>query len=221
MNQQFAPRNCRRSYLLRGLLVCSVCGYTLQGRTDRGIVYYSCTHGGKHRPPDIPRHTCSLRGDVVEPQIWQALTDLLREPQRIQEAWQALHAENAAGITQRARWQQRQATLHQQRQRLLDAYQAGAVTLTELVDRQNPVDVELRDLAQRIAATPGTSPAPLALDTFTHRIQRACAAVDLPTQQEIMRLLIERIVVSDVALTVEHIIPTVNMCGLHPTCSDA
>jgi hypothetical protein len=34
-------------------------------------------------------------------------------------------------------------------------------------------------------------------------------------------LLIERIVVTDEALTVEHVIPTVNYSRLHPTCRDA
>jgi len=33
-------------------------------------------------------------------------------------------------------------------------------------------------------------------------------------------LLIERIVVTDEALTVEHVIPTVNYSRLHPTCRE-
>ena len=116
MNARFARRNGRRTYLLRGLLVCGACGYTLQGRSQRETVYYTCTHGGVHCPPDVPRHTCSLRGDVVEPLIWQALADLLRDPQRIQDAWQALQAEQALpGEVQR--WQQRQTLLCKQRQR--------------------------------------------------------------------------------------------------------
>ncbi len=220
MNMRFAQRNTRHCYLLRSLLVCSVCGYTLQGRTQRGVVYYACTHGGQRRPPGIPQHTCSLRGDVVESLIWQALTALLQQPQQIQEAWHALHAETTVATTERARWQQRQTALRKQRQRLLDAYQADALTLDELQERQNPLDVELHTLTQRIAATTTTAPPPIALDTFTQRIQHALAASDPQTQQEVIRLLIERIVVSDEALTVEHIIPTLNLCRLHPTYSD-
>jgi site-specific DNA recombinase len=34
MQECFSRRNSRRLYLLRGLLVCGVCGHTLQGRTD-------------------------------------------------------------------------------------------------------------------------------------------------------------------------------------------
>jgi len=219
MNTRFAQRNSRRTYLLRGLLVCGTCGYTLQGRTQRDIVYYTCTHGGVHRPPDTPHHTCSVRGDVVEPLVWEALAELLRDPQRIQDAWQALQAEPATS-SELQRWQQRQTRLGKQRQRLLDAYQTGALSLEELIDRQNPLDVELRDLKKRLAHAPQTSPLQISLETFTQRIQHALAASDVETRQEVLRLLIERIVVTDEALTVEHIVPTVNNSRLHNTCRE-
>ncbi len=66
MNARFSSRNSRRPYLLRGLLVCDVCGYTLQGRTDKGVVSYACRHGGKNRPSDIPEHRCVVRADEIE-----------------------------------------------------------------------------------------------------------------------------------------------------------
>lgn len=40
MNQQTAKRHSRRAYLLRGLLVCAVCGHTFQGRAQGGHTYY-------------------------------------------------------------------------------------------------------------------------------------------------------------------------------------
>ena len=210
MNTRFAQRNSRRTYLLRGLLVCGTCGYTLQGRTQRGIVYYFCTHGGVHCPPGVPHHTCSVRGDVVEPLIWQSLAELLKDPQRLRVAWEALQAEQASTPSETQRWQQRQTILRKQRQRLLDAYQAGALSLEELIERQNPLDVELRELQKQ---PPNTSQPPsfqLSFETFTQRIGQALAASDVETRQEVIRLLIERIVVTDEALTVEHIVPAVN-----------
>jgi len=217
MNTRFAARNSHRSYLLRGLLVCGTCGYTLQGRTQRHTVYYTCVHGGVDRPPGIPRHTCSVRGDVVEPLVWQALADLLRDPQRIRDAWQALQADQATP-GEVARWQQRQSLLRKQQQRLLDAYQAGALPLQELIERQNPLDVELRALQQRLTEASQASPDHISPEMFTQRIEQALAASDVETRQEVLRLLIERIVVTDEALTVEHIVPTVNNSRLHNAC---
>jgi site-specific DNA recombinase len=218
MNARFAQRNSRRTYLLRGLLVCGTCGYTLQGRTQRGVVYYSCTHGGVHRPPGVPRHTCSVRGDVVEPLIWQSLADLLKDPHRLQAAWQALQAEQATAPSETQRWQQRQSVLRKQRQRLLDAYQADALSLEGLIERQNPLDVELRELKKRLTRASQPLSFQVSLETFTQRIERALAASDVETRQEVIRLLIERIVVTDDALTVEHIVPAVNSeCRLDTT----
>jgi site-specific DNA recombinase len=216
MNAHFAQRNNRHRYLLRGLLVCDVCGHTLQGRTQRGVVYYSCTHGGKHCPPSVPQHTCSLRGDVVEPTVWQALAELLQDPQRVQQVWQASQAQQTAP-SEHQRWQKRRQLLRKQRQRLLDAYQTGVISLNELIERQNPIEVELRQLQTRLAETSPASPLEISLQAFTQRIEQALAAPDFETQQEVIRLLIERIVVTDEALTVEHIVPTVNKCRLHPT----
>jgi site-specific DNA recombinase len=219
MNARFAQRNNRRTYLLRGLLVCGTCGHTLQGRTQGGIVYYTCTHSGVHRPPGTPRHTCSVRGDWVEPLVWQALADLMRDPQRIQDTWQSLQTQQATPA-ERQRWQKRQTQLRKQRQRVLDAYQAGALSLEELIERQNPLDVELQELQKQCGQASQSSARQISLETFTQRIQHALAASDLETRQEVLRLLIERIVVTDEALTVEHIVPTVNNSRLHPTCCE-
>ena len=214
MQTRFAPRNSQRTYGLRGLLVCSVCGHTLQGRTQRSISYYTCVYGGKRRPPDIPLHTQSLRRDLVEPLIWQALADLLREPQRICDAWAAVTQTTPVVSERDAR---RQHLLLQQRQRLLDAYQAGLLQLDELIQRQNPLELELHEIQTRMANKPAPAPVQISLEAFTERIQHALAASDDETKQEVLRLLIERIVVSDEALTVEHIIPTVEVSRLHPT----
>jgi len=215
MNARYAQRNSRRPYLLRGLLVCGTCGHTLQGRTQRGIVYYMCTYGGVRCPPGVLPHTCSVRGDVVESLVWQSLGELLRAPQRIRAAWEALQAEQAATPSEVQRWQERQTFLRKQRQRLLDAYQAGVISLEELTERQNPLQVELRELEKRIATAPPSAPLQISLETFTQQIERALATSDVETRQEVIRLLIERIVVTDEALTVEHIVPTVNNSRLH------
>jgi site-specific DNA recombinase len=211
MNRRLAPRNCQHPYLLRGLLVCGQCGHTLQGRTQQERRYYVCRSA-----PGLAKHTCSIRADAVEPLIRQALETLLQEPHRIRTAWQALQPGLALPAQLRPR-QQRQATLQKQRQRLLDAYQAGILSLEELIDRQNPVEVELRELEKQLSAV---QPAltDLSLEIFTQRIERALATAEVETQQEVLRLLIERIVVTDEALTVEHIVPTVNNYSrLYPT----
>jgi site-specific DNA recombinase len=217
---RFAPRNSHRPYLLRGLLVCGVCGYTLQGRTQQGSVTYGCTHGGSQAPPGVPRHLCTVRADVIEPLVWNALADLLAAPEQLQAAWEALQSPEAP-VDEASQWRQRQAALQQQRQRLIDAYQAGALSLEELLARQNPLDLELRALDQRLREAPPPPGPPLSLDRFTQQIERALTACDVDTQQSVLRLLIERIVVREEALLIEHLIPTTGNSRLDHVCRDA
>lgn len=221
MNSQNATRNSQRVYLLRGLLVCGVCQRTLQGRYQGGQRYYRCPHGGKHRAAEIPAHTCSLRADAIEQQVWQALADLLRQPEQIQVAWQAHQQAQSQPPSQISRWQQQQQQLQNQRRRLLDAYQSGALDLDELTRRQNPIVLQLRQLETRLAAVDQVAVVDISLAQFTSQIEQALHSPDAKTQQEVIRLLMERIVVEDGALIIEHIVPTTNNSQLEPVLCDA
>lgn len=220
MNARFSPRNSRNRYLLRSLLVCAQCGYTLQGQKSRDMLYYRCMHGGTQRPEGVPGHTCSIRADVIEPLIWHALADLLHDPQRIQLAWQAICQQPTTAPDQLQRWQQRQKQLQHRRQRLLDAYTAGAISLSELTERQNPFLLELRQIKKNLAIAPPSAPIQIDLDSFIAQIQLALSVPDFETKQEVLRLLIDNIVVADDTLTVEHIVPTINSIRLEHTFSE-
>ena len=53
LNQKFAARNNTRNfYLLKGLVVCHQCGYTMQGRTNNNRTYYGCR--SNQRYPHLP-----------------------------------------------------------------------------------------------------------------------------------------------------------------------
>jgi len=216
LNSRFAKRHSQRPYLLRGLLVCGACGHTLQGRTQRGTVTYFCPYGGSKRRPDIPRHTCVVDAETVEPLLWTALADLLRDPQRIQLAWETTITTDSEVQAQ----QQRLTALRQQSERLIDAYQASILTLPELVERRQPLQREIRALELHLAQMTLAAECPLDLAEFTCQITRALQTPDLATQQEVIRLLIERIVVTDDALTVEHVVPIVNNRRLRLTCRE-
>jgi site-specific DNA recombinase len=221
MQQRFSQRNSQRAYLLRSLLVCHVCGHTLQGRSQpNGHPHYVCPYGGKHCPPGVRPHRTSLRADVVEPLVWDALRQLLDHPQRIADAWQALHADQPTDPSDHRFWQNRLASLTKERVRLLDAFQAGLLSLDELTLRSNPLAEERRSLEARLAKVAQPAPLQLSLPVFTQRIQRALDASDFATQQDVIRLLIERILVSDDALAIEHIVPLLDTSRLDLTCRD-
>lgn len=216
MNGQTAKRNGRRPYLLRGLLLCGVCGSILQGRSQRERTYYRCPHGGKHRKSGTPGHSCTVHADVVEAQVWQAVANLLGRLEQIESAWAAYQEAQTEPPSQISRWQQRQKQLQTQRRRLIDAYQGEAIELDELTERQNPIVMELRMLATRLAAVKQTAAVTISMPQFISQTEQALQATDMKSKQEVIRLLIEQVVVEDGALIIHHIVPTTESSQLEP-----
>lgn len=224
MNQKFAPRNNKRHfYLLRGLLVCSVCGRTLSGRNSTGRVSYYCTNRGKHRNPEVEVHRRSVSGEIVEALVWQAVADLLRNPTLLADAWQSETQTENSPPDEVARLEARQRTLERQWTRLLDAFQDGLIDKTELAQRKTRFDEEREGLAQRLHHLTRQNRRQQAksqmLDDFATFCQKMLSSLTDPTpevKQEIIRLLIDHIVVEDDAIVIKHIIPTDDDCRLLP-----
>lgn len=221
MNVQCASRNSSHSYLLHGLLVCGICGHTLYGRKRGAYRYYYCPNiKGQKRAPQLP-HTCSARADSIEEQLWAALADLLRQPQRIAEAWEAEKAAESQPPAQLQRWQGRCQILKAERKRLLDAYQAGVIALEELSQRSNPLSQELKKLENRLAAYQQHPTTTFSLESFTNQVETALKTTDEKTQQDILRMLIDHVVVNTDELIIHHIIPTTHDVPLYHAFREA
>ncbi|MCP4416469.1 MAG: recombinase family protein, partial [Chloroflexi bacterium] len=203
MNQKFAVRNNKRHfYLLRSLLVCATCGYTLQGRCQKGRIYYYCEHGGKNRYPDVPRHTCSIAGRIIEPLVWEAVAELLQNPQQIVAAWEAEAAKQDVTPDELSRLQARQRKLDRQWVRLLDAFQEELLDKTELGERKRRLEQERQTITERIEQIQRQekqrSIKAQIIDEFSAFCASAQKALENPTpeaKQEVLRLLVESIVI--------------------------
>jgi site-specific DNA recombinase len=224
MNQKFAPRNNKNHfYLLRSLLVCSTCGYTLQGRCQKGSIYYYCEYGGKNRPPDVPKHTRLIAGEIIEPVVWDAIADLLKNPKQIVVAWEAETAKQETTPDELSRLQARQQKLERQWVRLLDVFQEGLLTKAELIKRKQRLEQERQKITERIEQIQRRekqeSIKAQMIDEFSAFCANAQTALENPApevKQEVLRLLVEKIVVEDDAITIKHIIPTDDSCRLLP-----
>jgi len=224
MNKKFAPRNNKRHfYLLRSLLVCSVCGRTLAGRTSGGCVYYYCTNRGKNRAPDVPPHACSIAGRIVEPLVWEAVCKLLRNPVLLADAWQTQCEPDDADPDEADRLQKRLRVLERQHIRLLDAFQDELIEKGELARRKTRLDTERETLVQRLDQLRRQDRRHQAkvqmLDDFAAFCQKIEASLADPTpevKQEVIRLLIDHIVVEKDTIIIKHIIPTDDDCRLLP-----
>jgi site-specific DNA recombinase len=155
-----------RRYLLRTLVKCGECGLgcacICQGgkNPQAHYLYYEC----KGRQPltcgrvtKCPSHL--VRADRLDAVVWASLCQLLRTPSVIptlHQSWARAKQHNLTALTaQQTQVLQRRQRVERQSQRLLDAYQAEAITLSELQVRRHKLtsevqhlDLELQQLTQ-------------------------------------------------------------------------
>jgi site-specific DNA recombinase len=146
-----------RRYLLRTLVKCGECGLgcvcICQGGKNPQVhyLYYEC----KGRQPltcgrvtKCPSHL--VRADRLDSVVWESLCQLLRTPSVIpmlHQSWAQAKQHTLTALTaQQTQLLQRRQRLERQSQRLLDAYQAEAITLSELQVRRQKLTSEVQHL---------------------------------------------------------------------------
>jgi site-specific DNA recombinase len=90
-NCLWADRNCKRTYLLRGLIKCDLCGHAYSGccnhTTPKGeLRYYRCNRNGNRG--NLLSSECaapSIRADIVENLIWQQIIEFIQQPEVVRE----------------------------------------------------------------------------------------------------------------------------------------
>ena len=222
MKQKFAKRNNKRHfYLLRSLLVCDLCGRTLSGRTYKEQATYFCGNHGKHATPGTTAHTRTIKGQIIEPLIWDAVVKLLRNPNLMMDAWasqgkpQEITPEEADQLEARLR------TLQRQWVRILDAFQDGLVLKEELALRKKRLEQEKHTVEQRLHQirhqVHQAHEQSQVLKDFTAFCQQIDASLNDPspeTKQKVIRLLIDHVVVGENEIVIKHIVPTDDDCRL-------
>ena len=218
MNKKFAPRNNKRHfYLLRGLLVCGECGRTLAGRSyANGSVRYYCTNQGSSRSLAEPCPCPPVDGNAVEPLVWQAVAEVLADPQLILDYYLTRQDEDAVTPHELKRVRQELGQIENQKQRLLDAYQTEVIELDELETRRQVLEQQRQALEQRLTDLEQLAQQQARQDALTSDVTQFCenitSVLQSPTpeeQQQVLRLVVDHISVGKEQLTIKHIIPLI------------
>jgi site-specific DNA recombinase len=215
-------RNKKNDYLLRCLLKCGNCGLGIHGCVfpghggRAGWRYYRCAGTdplNTARDTKCPR--ARIGADALEQAVWDHVVDLLGNPAQLRAQFERFLA-GAGDIADSAagHLRSRLERLDRANRRLLDAYQAEVITLDELSSQRRAL-FERRQLAeqqydrqrrldeQRLQAHEALT----SLAAFSERVGCRLRSADLGERQTILRLVIERIIVHDDTLEIQHVIP--------------
>jgi len=202
-NARFSPRHVGpERYLLRHLVHCEECGQVRQAhrraKENGEYRYYRCTTA-------LPMHLraeklrCSqpsARADELDELVWNEVVRHLDNPELILRSCATPAASTPAADATR-----QLTDLRSQQARLIDAYQAGVISLRDLEARRRPVTDRITELEQitRQAERQRTSKAELQqrIDAFASQIADGLATMDFNRRQQLVRTVIDKVIVSE------------------------
>ena len=207
-------------HLLEGLIDCGVCGrkYTVT-LGQKGRFYYACNS----RNPQHSEKPCgapNLQGVVVDPLIWKMLTEYIQKPELLRgvretRGLEALQRELAfvdealESLTKREEWLSSTGGIP-----ALESERSEWQSPTSPTSEKPGLDAEQKrlsarkiEIAEEVARIEGHSPTEKQLEAFCERVREGLEALDAKGRQELVALLIDRIVVTRKTLEVHVVFP--------------
>jgi site-specific DNA recombinase len=220
-NQRMASRNNRvHDYLLRGLVSCGHCRCACAGRhVWRGYDYYVCRTRTQSTPRSPVEHcpTRCIPGRPLEELVWRDLCEVLAAPEMIMHAME--RARGGHWLPQemqarRANLRRARAGLHQQIERLTEAYLAGVVPLNEYQRRRQDTEGRLvaldgqeRELTHDADRQAEAARLAAHAEAFCQRVRRGLEQADFGRKRELLELLIDRVIVTDETVEIRYAVP--------------
>ena len=220
-NHQMARRNNRvHDYLLRGLVSCGHCRRACSGRhVWRGYDYYVCRTKTQASAQSPGEHcpTRHIPGRPLEELVWRDLCEVLAAPEMVVHAME--RARGGHWLPQemqarRANLRRARAGLHQQIERLTEAYLAGVVPLSEYERRRRDaearlvaLDVQERELTHDTDRQAEAARLAAHAEAFCQRVRQGLEQADFGHKRELLELLIDRVIVTDETVEIRYAIP--------------
>jgi len=233
-NQQLSIRHTKEPTLLQGLLVCSVCGYTLyrsSTRTSkRKLYYYRCLGSDDYRYPN--GCVCTnrpIRQDYLDDLVWKQVVKLLENPDLIRaEIDRRIREVQESNPTKIHRETLIKESVRVQKgiDRLLDAYQEGLLPLSELrtrIPKLRKRETVLRSELQTLEADILDQERYLqfvdSIEIFLSRMRASAECLNVLDRQKVLRIIVKEILVGPETLTIKHSIPTTRSSSETPVSS--
>jgi site-specific DNA recombinase len=197
-------------YLLQGLVECQCCGYAYYGKpvsrsSAKGkaqYAYYRCVgtdayRFGGHRVCQ----NAQVRTDKLDQAVWDNACQLLRNPQLLRKEYERRLASPKSSETEQS-LQKQLGTAQRTRQRLIDIHADGLIDRDEFEPRLARVRLRITDVESKLESLRSQSREQTALrealacvDSFSEAVSANLAQADWNTRREVLRTLIDRIVI--------------------------
>jgi len=231
-NADLSRRNTKREYLLSGLLYCSQCGGRMGGHAIHDVPYYRCYRkynpdrvpldpGGKPQPCSCPE----VKAEAIEPVVWDAMCQLIKDPDFLIQELHRRNTDNSQTkeILERELQlcQARLKVIPSEQRRLVEGYRKGLYADfmmredMELIQKeQGELEKRKAELERQLAQRQLTQSQEARIRSLTEKIAAGLDNLDFTGKQELIRLLLEKVVYNGQGVEILTIIPLREQ--LHP-----
>jgi site-specific DNA recombinase len=197
-------------YLLQGLLECQCCGYAYYGKpvsrsSAKGkatYAYYRCVGTDAYRfGGQRVCQNAQVRTDKLDQAVWDDACELLRNPQLLRKEYERRLAAPDSSDTERS-LQKQIATAQRTMNRLIDIHTDGLIDRDEFEPRLERARRRHAELESKLGSLRSQTQEQTALrealacvDSFSEAVRANLDQADWTTRREILRTLIDRIVI--------------------------
>ena len=216
-NKAISKRNVKREYLLRGLIFCPECGSRLAGKARYKNRFYRCNNVDKI----VGSRICNgsyIPAEPIERAVWDAVSDSLKNPELLADQYRKQLADSAVANELDLNKKQIGLALKRvvvQENRMTDAYRNEAIELdryklemNQLSARRKALEKQLEESIQHETQEQSHKSALEHLERFCGEVAAGLDVLTFEEQQQLLRLVVERTVVTGNSVRVETVIPT-------------
>jgi site-specific DNA recombinase len=220
--------NHRNEYLLRGLVVCGLCGALASGYVSNKSTYYSC--GAKRnknlhsKPHD---ELIQVNHKPFDESIWLGLTQLLSDPKQLKAQVEKRLQMRSVKVTiskDTTDLDRELAQLASQEKRILDAYREAVISLDELKVQKEKIANRRKVLEGKkdavLSHSEGTERAKITmgmLGDVSARFSRVMAKADFATREILVNRLVNSVTLMTDKAIVRGNIPIDTLDALNPS----
>jgi site-specific DNA recombinase len=203
--KQSRRNNCRNDYLLRGLVLCGLCGSSAYGNVSNKKTYYSCAAKRNKNLTTKPHDEKVLvNHSMLDTKIWAGLVELLDDPENIKNQFNRhLERTSALALADHSFSDPNDKEIEKlaiQESRLIDAFREGIITLDELKEQKVKLATKRKLLEANKKTVPGQQDDPGRPEITTEmlgdvsaRYHRVMANADFVTREKLVNLLVNSV----------------------------
>jgi site-specific DNA recombinase len=223
-NAKMSPRRTKNNYLLRGVIECGHCGAPYHGGPNTNGLYYRCGNRSRRFPLPPDCNASSWKASTLEDLIWGKLTEILKNPKLIIRQLKKDQTRRVAEADKtEVKKEKIEIALERSKieeDRLLEAYRAEIIDMVQLKNQMGEIAKNRATLEQQ----------KLDLDSNSHVvddglnkekiIKKYCKIVNrrlenlsFDDQQQIVKLLVNKIIIEDNKVIIKGVIPVESQSG--------